>query len=52
MGTAYGYVSEEDENLEESAKEKMKNIIKIMSQQKKNIFLIKLSCNNIYILQY
>ena len=28
MGTAYGYVSEEDENLEESAKDKMKNIIK------------------------
>ena len=28
MGTAYGYVSEEDENIEESAKEKMKNIIK------------------------
>ena len=34
MGTAYGYVSEEDENLEESAKEKMKNIIKELLNSK------------------
>ena len=34
MGTAYGYVSEEDENIEESAKEKMKNIIKELLNSK------------------